>query len=370
MEFIYTALLVIIIAFLLMGLMRSRAQSNRIFYQRNLPLREGFLGQVPSVSSIADQIGGQSQYYNWGTEFKEETCANGECPSPPPRVKPCPGGQPCREAEAPGAGICDSCDILKHKDIKYFTLKSSIPACPDMSGYVKKSEIPPVPDMKDYIKKSEIPPCPSCPDLNDYVPKSSLPAMPECPKCPVCPVCPVCPETYDDITKHPDFKKYISKNEAQEAMAKALERQAKNLLQNLRCPPCDTTQKEEKNKEKNKVEIKVENKEKNKVERENAERRTVVPFSRPMEAIGDFASSVRDVAGSIVGRFMSEEQERIANAEADRRALQQVPAPANITNQGARTNRQNRTINRNEIPANLKEMPEVWASGSPTSCSL
>jgi hypothetical protein len=356
MEFIYTALLVIIIAFLLMGLMRSRAQSNRIFYQRNLPLREGFLGQVPSVSSIADQIGGQSQYYNWGTEPAQSqgSCLNGECPSPPPRGRICPEGEPCREAEAPTAGVCDSCDILKHKDIKYFTLKSSIPACPDMSDYVKKSEIPPMPDMKDYIKKSEIPPCAKCPDLNDYVPKSSLPAMPECPKCPVCPVCPVCPETYDDITKHPDFKKYISKNEAQEAMARALERQAKNLLQNLRCPPC------------------VNGKEESRPTRRGVDYRTEseISFSRPMETIGNFASSVRDVAGSIVGRFMNEEQERIANAEADRRALQQVPAPANITNQGARTTRQNRTINRNEIPANLKEMPEVWASGSPATCTL
>lgn len=101
---------------------------------------------------------------------------------------------------------CNTCDITKMKGIDKYVLKSSVPACPDMSKYAPKSMVKSCPDMKDYIKKSEIPPCPQCPNLNDYVLKSQVPAQVECP---VCPVCPICPPTYKKIEEDPKFREQI-----------------------------------------------------------------------------------------------------------------------------------------------------------------
>jgi len=263
MEFLYTFLLVIIVGFLLIGFMQARAKTNQTFYRRNYPLgaditinpidpnnpidptKEYFVNSLPTIASDIAQAAGASIQYKWGQPI--------DTPTPVvPAAGSCPAPSTCRDGSSNQA-TCDSCDILKHKDIKYFTLKSSIPACPDMNDYVKKSQVPPMPNMRDYIKKSQIPVCEKCPDLSDYIPRSSVPAMPECPKCPVCPVCPVCPETYDrveqdprfgrafanaDIRRHPDISKYVLKSEAQVAMQTALKVQAQDIVKNLRCPPC------------------------------------------------------------------------------------------------------------------------------------
>lgn len=244
MEFIYTFILVFVIVLLFIGLTQSRATAKQIF-ERNLPLsNESFVDQ----STLIGQNAGMSEFYNWGK--------TSEIPTYQPPSPTCDDSPPtCDDSttNVPSQNMCNDCDILKNKNIKYFTLKSSIPACPDMADYVKKSEAPICPDIKNYIRKSEIPVCKSCPDMSQYVLKSSIPSLPECPKCPVCPVCPVCPEVYDrieqdprfgrafanaDIRRHPDISKYILKTEAQSLIQSSLQSQAKDLLSNLRCPSC------------------------------------------------------------------------------------------------------------------------------------
>ena len=70
-----------------------------------------------------------------------------------------------------------------------------------------------------YILKSEIKPCPKI-EISKYIKKSDIPPCPDCPKCPKCPICPVCPKhqkckkIYEyNITEHPEFKKYISREQ-------------------------------------------------------------------------------------------------------------------------------------------------------------
>lgn len=97
---------------------------------------------------------------------------------------------------------CKYCDITKNKDIDKYVLKSSIPPCPDMSEYAKKSMLQPTIDMNKYILKTEIPKyCSAYMEKDDrYMLKTK---------------CRPCDHkhkiVYGDITKHPDFHKYVSK---------------------------------------------------------------------------------------------------------------------------------------------------------------
>ena len=233
MELIYTLIFVVIVTLILVGLTQARSTPQQ-FFRRDYPL-ESFTN--PSAKTAEANL-----TYSWGQPIPGL-----------PEKKPCSTGSVCQTPSCPVANgstplrSCDQCDILKHPDIKYFVLKSSIKPQSDMSEYVRKSEITPPVDLKDYIRKSEIPACPKCPDMSDYVKKSSLPAMPECPKCPTCPVCPVCEPTYTKIEDDPRFKKaickYVLKEDAQNALNKALKEQAEDLLMNMRCPS-DKDQKE------------------------------------------------------------------------------------------------------------------------------
>lgn len=369
MEYLYTFLLVAVVAILLIGLIQSRAATVRTFYNRNYPLgapsivenpidpnnpinptRE-FFGN-PDTSTDAAQSAGSSRLYRWGMPSDEDIKKDDRSCTVAAK---CPDVGPCRESDTANQAVCDSCDILKHKDIKYFTLKSSIPSCPDMSEYVKKSEVPAMPDMKEYIKKSEIPACDKCPDMNEYVHKSAIPSNPECPKCPVCPVCPVCPESYDrieqdprfarafanaDIRKHPDIAKFISKSEAQAAMQKALELQAKDLLKNLRCPT-DNVKPEQRRQS---IEVR----------QPNADYDFV--FQRPQVSDKDngimssLQQGVSDIMGSLFSRESKMKSDLEREAELDRRALQNIPLPAGNNNKNQ--------LRKMELPA--AGNPNIW----------
>jgi len=103
---------------------------------------------------------------------------------------------------------CKDCDITKNKDIDRYVLKSSIPPCPDMSQYATKEMVNSCPDMKDYVLKSKIGEyCDGYyPQSNTYILKS---------KC----------VPNDDITQHPDFPNYISKE--------SCKKYKKSFIQNL-----------------------------------------------------------------------------------------------------------------------------------------
>lgn len=97
---------------------------------------------------------------------------------------------------------CRYCDITKNKDIDKYVLKSSIPPCPDMSQYAKKSMVQTCPDMNNYMLKSELPEyCAAYwPDKDRYMLKSQ------------CQPDNKYKVVYEDISKHPDYDKYISKD--------------------------------------------------------------------------------------------------------------------------------------------------------------
>jgi len=144
---------------------------------------EGFAN--PDISSAEEISEGASEYYNWGykeiPEDKEDSIPHTRhhCPRcRKPCYIPCPyrrKSYPCPYCKTNiniknnfffvKEGDCQKCDITKNHDINKYVLKSSIPACPDMSQFVKKSQMTP-----------------------------SSPTRPaDCPKCPICPICPKCP---------------------------------------------------------------------------------------------------------------------------------------------------------------------------------
>jgi len=192
---------------------------------------------TPNVSPINDQLGGASELYRWGLpeekikrkkevhEYHEEECSHKceaqVCPTPCPQR--CPEILPAKCERRPVVSrlkeVCYNCDITLNKNIDKYVLKSSVPACPDMSDYVTKNMIPANTNFNDYILKSEVKPCEKV-DISQYILKSEIPACPSCPICPECPICPVCPEPTRckeiheyDITNHPDFSKYIKKED-------------------------------------------------------------------------------------------------------------------------------------------------------------
>ena len=146
---------------------------------------EGFAN--PDISSAEDVGDGASEYYNWGykevSPDMEETVPHTRhvCPR---CKKPCYIPVPYRRKSYPcpyckttiniknnfffiKEGDCNKCDITQNKNIDKYVLKSSVPACPDMSQYVKKSQMNP----------------------------SGKTRPADCPKCPICPICPKCPTT-------------------------------------------------------------------------------------------------------------------------------------------------------------------------------
>ena len=148
---------------------------------------EGFTN--PDVSSAEEISEGASDYYNWGykeiPQEMEDSVPHTRhvCPRcKKPCYIPCPYRRkkyPCPYCKTDiniknnfffiKGGECNKCDITNNKDINKYVLKSSIPACPDMSQFVKKSQ------------------------MNPSSSATTRPA--DCPKCPICPICPKCPTT-------------------------------------------------------------------------------------------------------------------------------------------------------------------------------
>jgi len=178
----------------------------------------------PSVSSTNDQSEGASELYNWGLpddippprkECHHEckhTCPE-KCPQKCTNVVPhiSPVIPHCDTTN--NNQVCINCDITLNKDIDKYVLKSSVPACPDMSEFIKKNMMNSSPDLNDYILKSEIKPCEKI-DLTNYILKNQIPACPTCPKCPVCPVIKPTKQIYEyKITEHPDINNYVHKDQ-------------------------------------------------------------------------------------------------------------------------------------------------------------
>jgi hypothetical protein len=182
----------------------------------------------PSQSTTTDQSSGSSELYNWGLpeevryvkKEKVKECHH-ECKPACAPVCPQKCPPPVQTCTTPVVKneVCTNCDITTNKDIDKYILKSSVPACPDMSAFITKNMMNANPDLSDYIKKSEIKPCEKV-DISKYILKSEIPACPTCPVCPECPICPVCPPEKKckqiseyKITEHPDMSKYISKED-------------------------------------------------------------------------------------------------------------------------------------------------------------
>lgn len=201
-------------------------------------MTEGF---TPDMSSTADQLEGASALFNWPLpdddtpteEHKRRDDCRHECKPSCPEICPrrCPIPRlpsiPAETCTPPPKDVnlnetCNKCDITVNKDIDKYVLKSSVPACPDMSEFITKNMINSNPDLNDYILKSEIKACDKV-DISQYILKSEIPACPTCPICPECPICPVCPperpqqkckEIHEySIAEHPDLSKYMSVDE-------------------------------------------------------------------------------------------------------------------------------------------------------------
>ena len=96
---------------------------------------------------------------------------------------------------------CKYCDITKNKNIDKYVLKSSVPPCPDMSKYATKAMLQPQVDMNKYMLKSKLPEYCSAyqPDKSKYMLKTQCAPQEKYIK------------VYKDITNHPQFNKYVSK---------------------------------------------------------------------------------------------------------------------------------------------------------------
>lgn len=232
--------LLIFVFFIIIGLYNSEFTPLKLSEkQKILDLNYVTENFTPNVAPVADQLKGSSELYRWGLpeerikirkeihEHREEECQHvcepHICPTPCPQICPLPEISSARCENRPAKSklkdICYNCDITLNKNIDKYVLKSSVPACPDMSDYVTKNMIPANTNFNDYILKSEVKPCEKV-DISQYILKSEIPACPTCPICPECPICPVCPEPTRckeiheyDITDHPDFSKYIKKDD-------------------------------------------------------------------------------------------------------------------------------------------------------------
>jgi hypothetical protein len=197
-----------------------------------------------STSSDTERSDGASHHYNWGLpdtniynfDDKPKCKPEHKCDDKCPRTCPlfCNKEDNCtpRPKDTNINEVCRKCDITLNHDIDKYVLKSSVPACPDTSEFVTKNMINAHPDLSEYILKSEIKPCPNV-NLSEYILKSSVPPCPDCPTCPECPICPVCPtcppekqckNIYEySISEHPDYDKYISKQDLEKNYIKKSE---------------------------------------------------------------------------------------------------------------------------------------------------
>jgi hypothetical protein len=197
-----------------------------------LKINDVIVENFSSDSSSKEVEQGASPKYNWGlpdnynsndddSESDEDCDDNYNKDSPKYSLFNTSNKKKCKPKPNYDDSLCKDCDITLNKDIDKYILKSSVPPCPDMTGYATKNMITSCPDISNYILKSEIPPCKKV-DMSKYVLKSEIPASPECPICPQCPICPKCPDQVKEkckelyeykISEHPDMSKYILKSD-------------------------------------------------------------------------------------------------------------------------------------------------------------
>jgi len=182
---------------------------------------EGF--ENPTVASSEDIEGGSSEYYNWGykeiPDDKEEVphtrhhcprCRK-SCYIPVPykqKKYPCPHCQTKIHIKNDFyfvKGDCDNSDITRNKNINKYVLKSSVPACPDMSQYAKKSQLRPNGNGGGGNGGNGG-------NGGGNGGGGNGGRGENCPKCPICPICPKCPEP-DKMRRHPDDNKYTLRND-------------------------------------------------------------------------------------------------------------------------------------------------------------
>lgn len=202
--------------FIIIGLYMSEETPLKISEKSKILNSFGIEEGFSNKSSSREVEEGANPRYKWGLPgrkynvYSEESDSDDDVPEFKPKkhwyIPPDNDNLPnCVEQPKYDKETCKNCDITMNKDIDKYILKSSVPACPDMSEYAKKNMIQTCPDITNYILKSDIPACEKV-DLSKYVLKSEIPASPDCPICPECPVCPVCPA-------QPDMSKYILKSD-------------------------------------------------------------------------------------------------------------------------------------------------------------
>jgi len=183
MKYLFLILLLILILFIIL----------------NNSKKEYFDNPIKSAENEISE--GASELYGWGFKGIKDDHKDKKCPKCDNQYisdKTC-------NIVIDERNSCKYCDITKNKDIDKYVLKSSVPPCPDMSEYATKSMVQSCPDMNDYMPKSKLSEYCSAywPDRNNYMLKT------EC-----------TPDNrhkvvYKDITKHPDYHKYVSKEHCQ-----------------------------------------------------------------------------------------------------------------------------------------------------------
>ena len=230
--------IIIIVALILIGIytgenIQANNLRNKLIEERKLVENFG-----PLIANDSDINSGSSTLYKWGIENNKKTYAKRVNPKKP-KVKPgcvpacpprCKKSVECENRPSSSENnhykICRNCDITLNKDIDKYVLKSSVPPPVDMEDFARKNMVCPQINMDDYILKSEVPACPKV-DMSQYILKSDIPACPDIPQCPKCPKCPVqerCKKIFEyKITEHPEFNKFISKSDCENAVRTAIE---------------------------------------------------------------------------------------------------------------------------------------------------
>ena len=177
-----------------------------IIYNSFFTTKEFFYG--PDKSSTPQIGSGASEYYGWGFHgIKDRHRIHKRHPKKYNRK--CPkcdhvyiDNDVCNII-IDDRHKCRHCDITKNKDIDKYVLKSSVPPCQDLSKFATKAMVHPCPDMNKYVLKSKLPEyCRAYyPDRNRYMLKTQCrPVIHKKYKI-----------VYNDIQKHQDFHRYISK---------------------------------------------------------------------------------------------------------------------------------------------------------------
>ena len=236
--------IIIIVTLILIGIytgenIQANNLENKLKEQREMVENFG-----PLIANNSDINSGSSTLYNWGITDDKKTYASRveqestpKTPVKPSCIPACP--QSCEtnvecEIRPSSSGnnhykICRNCDITLNKDIDKYVLKSSVPPPVDMEDFARKNMVCPQINMDDYILKNDVPVCPKI-DMSQYILKSDIPACPDIPQCPKCPKCPKCPaqerckKIYEyKITEHPEFNKFVSKSDCEDAVRTAVE---------------------------------------------------------------------------------------------------------------------------------------------------